>query len=261
MFTLADQPQSIGKVLDSGFRLYGAGFKKFIGLAALYAVTMIVPALFVPVQSQPPGPPDFARVRLFGALVLVMIPVYIFFYAALLYRIGMFAQSNDPGFADALKRGLRCVIPALVSSVLAMLAIAGGIIALVIPGLILMVGLFFSTFAIVLDGTGPVASLRRSFNLVWGNWWRTAAIMTVALVVVMVFSFGVKVLPLVVVAIMRPDVSVLWLVRVITEAIANAVVTPLMWAMLVVHYYDLKLRKEGHDLEERLSGVAVRAPA
>ena len=60
MFTLADQPQSIGKVLDSGFRLYGAGFKKFIGLAALYAIVMIVPALFVPLQARPPGLPVFS---------------------------------------------------------------------------------------------------------------------------------------------------------------------------------------------------------
>lgn len=258
MFTLADQPQSIGKVLDSGFRLYGAGFRKFIGLASLYAVVMIVPALLVPVQ--PGRPPDPARLRLFGAVVLVMIPLYIFFYTALLYRIGMFAQADDPGFAGALKRGLRYVIPALVSSVLAMLAVVGGLIALVVPGVILMVGLFFSTFAIVLDGAGPLAALRRSFNLVWGNWWRTAAIMTVAFVVMMVFSFGVKILPLVVVAIVRPEVSLIRLVNMITEVIANAVVAPLLWAMLVVHYYDLKLRKEGHDLEERLSGVAVRAP-
>jgi hypothetical protein len=57
--------------------------------------------------------------------------------------------------------------------VLYVLAVAVGLVALIVPGVWLSVRWYFAAQATVVDGLSPVAALRRSAEVVETRWWRT----------------------------------------------------------------------------------------
>src|SRR5204862_6902693 len=65
------------------------------------------------------------------------------------------------------------VLAAVILGGLAMLA---GFIAFVIPGIWLAVSLYFASQAVVAEGHSPMDALRRSRELVRGQWWRVFGI-------------------------------------------------------------------------------------
>jgi hypothetical protein len=99
-----------------------------------------------------------------------------------------------------------------------------------------------------------VSALRFSLSLVRGNWWRTLLIFLITIVVMFVFYF-------VIIAVLAPLVGAMEvaLVAAVTEVLAvalSALVAPYVSATFLAIYGDLKARREGADLERRLSAVA-----
>jgi len=64
-------------------------------------------------------------------------------------------------------------VPAILAVTLAAAVILLGFALLVVPGIYLAVRLYLTAQASVLDGLSPVAALRRSGELVDGEWWST----------------------------------------------------------------------------------------
>jgi TRAP-type C4-dicarboxylate transport system permease large subunit len=60
--------------------------------------------------------------------------------------------------------------------VLSALAIFAGFICLIVPGIYLGVALYFSAQAVVAEDRSPIEALRRSRELVRGQWWRVFGI-------------------------------------------------------------------------------------
>jgi hypothetical protein len=65
----------------------------------------------------------------------------------------------------------------LASSLIYGLIMVLGAIALLIPGMYLAVRLYYFMYAIIIDEEGIVSSLKKSWEIARGNWWRTFAIM------------------------------------------------------------------------------------
>jgi uncharacterized BrkB/YihY/UPF0761 family membrane protein len=125
-----------------------------------------------------------------------------------------------------------------------------------------MLSMYLFSTAIILDDKGIVESLKYSHNLIWGNWWRTAIIFTVPIVII----FGLYMLLGIVLSLVMATMAASsgsfnpadlsqfsWFI--LAEAIINAIIYPLFYAMAVVVYHDLKLRKSGGDLEARLASA------
>lgn len=106
-------------------------------------------------------------------------------------------EQHSGWFSFGVMRGLRRVLPTIVGFVLFMLAYLAGIVLLVIPGLMVLFLLYMTMPLIVLDGVGPFAALRKSWQLTWGNAWRlVGAILLAFLPLVLVFwivafAFGI----------------------------------------------------------------------
>ena len=257
MFTLPKQPESIGVVLDSGFRLFAASFKKVIGLSLVANVIIYLPVLiivpFIASSSQPPaqGLAIMIAAGMAAAGVLSMI-----FYLAIINIYGNIARNEPVSIGASLMVGLKRLLPMIVAFILYMLVVSLGMVLLVIPGLILMLTLMFFSVAMVLDDQGMISSLRRSHRLVWGNWWRTATVLTVPMVILIVVMMGMGfVLGFLGALLSAPEVPEV--VNLLLQAVVNAFTQPLFYAIIVVQYQDLILRKEGTDLELRMQ----QAPA
>jgi hypothetical protein len=139
------------------------------------------------------------------------------------------------------------------------LAVAGGTVLLILPGIYLAISLVFSGFPIVLDRLGPLQGLRESHRLVKGSWWRTATLLTIAVIVAMIPYVAVGAIVNALTApLLKPDTMVTWaLVNGGVTVLCYAFVLPILLCIYYGIYSDLRLRKEGTDLEQRLEAVSA----
>ncbi len=256
MTRLATEPTSIGKVLDAGFKLFFAGLGRVILLSLTASLIGVAPALMYGDIGTSETLPSGAALVSMVAITLITILLNMVLLAAVLYRLGRLAEEREMTLREALAQGLRCLLPMIFATILYTLAIVLGLVALVIPGLILMLSLAFFAVAIVLDEEGPLSALKRSHRLVWGNWWRTATVLSVPVIVLigLQVALGLAVgIPVGVLA--GGSKGMLTLLSQGVQVLTNTFSVPLLYAIFVVQYHDLKLRKEGSDLEARLAAV------
>jgi hypothetical protein len=260
------QPSSIGRVLDSGFKLFVASLKPVLLLIVVTAIINVIMqyAMFqtmVPAQqftTQEEMAQHMAGImsQLVGVSIIIWL-VSIILYNAILSRVGEVAKDGSGELYDALIVGIRKVFPVFIAAILYSLAISVGFVLLVIPGLILMITLLFFQVLIVVDDEGIIASLKKSHALVWGNYWRTTAVILVpffivyALIMVVAFAagfFGVITTPDMIDGQMQMTFGVFDVVI----AAVSVLMVPLLDSIFIAHVNDLKLRKSGSDLEQRM---------
>jgi hypothetical protein len=261
------QPSSVGRVLDSGFRLFAASLKPVLLLLVITAIINVIMqyAMFqamMPVQqfaTEEEIAQHMAAVmpQILGTSVIIWL-VSIILYNAILSRVGAVANGDSSDLYDSLVTGIRKAIPVFVAAFLYALAISIGFVLLIIPGLILMVTMLFFQVLIVVDDEGIIASLKRSHNLVWGNYWRTTAVILIpffiiyALIMVVAIiagSLGALSAP----EVMQGQIQMTFGVIDIIIAVVSVLLVPLLDAVFIAQVNDLKLRKSGSDLEQRLS--------
>ena len=173
MYSLPTEPGSIGHTLDAGFKLYVVSFKRVLGLGILAVMSVALPVaagVFMLVMlsrnGQDPGASVFVAL---GLVFLAGMILYLWLYLAALCRIGSIAYGQDMSLRACTAMGLRRLFPVIIASLLYCLALMGGFMLFIIPGLILWLTLAFYSLCIVLEGDGVLESLRHSHRLVWGT--------------------------------------------------------------------------------------------
>ncbi len=262
------EPSSIGRVLDSGFRLFAASLKPVLLLIIVTAIINVIMqyAMFqtmAPVQQYTTQEEIAQQMtgimpQLVGISIVIWL-VSIILYNAILSCVGEVSKGGNGELYDSLIVGIRKAFPVFIAAILYSLAISIGFVLLVIPGLILMVTLLFFQVLIVVDNEGIIASLKKSHALVWGNYWRTTAVILVpffiiyALMMVVAFAAGFFG------AFSTPDMAqgqmqMTFGMFDVVLAVVSVLMVPLLDSIFIAHVNDLKLRKSGSDLEQRMGG-------
>lgn len=254
MYQPPTAPLSIGGVLDHGFRLMRACFTGVIGLAFLSAIVNAIPGLIVPqpdLTANPSLPASFIAFSLVAVLFGVVL------YGAILARIDAVVKSTQLSFMDSIGVGMRRFFPILFCFILYSLAVTLGFLALIVPAVILMLSLGMGPYLVVTDNMGPLAALKESHRLIWGHWWRTAAIVTVIMFITLSAYFLVGTLTGVSAVMSNvDDLQGINIAATVTMALLSAFITPLAYSFGMALLHDLKLRKEGSDLEDRIEALA-----
>lgn len=269
MYSLPTEPGSIGHTLDAGFKLYFVSFKQVLILSILAALSISVPThamiLAVPMFAAEGSAPQGAFIAALVVGFMVCMIVYLWFYLAALCRIGGIAYGQSLTLGACTAVAMRKIFPVMIAALLYSLAMMGGFILLIIPGLILWVSLAFFAMCIVLEGDGILESLWHSHRLVWGNWWRTFVIFSVVMIVYYVIYLAIEV-PFAVIDQIAFDTELGALpgfgqamLSMAGDMIATVITFPLMTAVFVAVFHDLKLRKEGQDLEARVDALTASA--
>jgi membrane-anchored glycerophosphoryl diester phosphodiesterase (GDPDase) len=109
--------------------------------------------------------------------------------------------------------------------------------------------------ALMVENLGPVQAVRRSWQLVQGYWWRTFALMLVLGLINAVISLGPAYLVAAVVALFVQSLDPVGLSAVtgVMTVIMEALFIPLSLTCYTLYYFDLRVRKEGFDLETALN--------
>lgn len=138
-----------------------------------------------------------------------------------------------------------------------------GILSLVLCCLIfpaLGVAIFLNTRwaffipAIVLENYNSTGGMGRSWRLVKGSFWRVALILFMLIILVYVFSLG-PILLATFLALALASPALLAIVNSVATTLINIILSPLQFAALTILYYDLRIRKEGFDLQVQLQGL------
>jgi hypothetical protein len=270
--------RSLGEILDGAFQLYRNHFGVFLGVAlcvtlpsTLFSTSvswlitghMDVAAAMRAVQSETGADMNMAEAK--SAMYVVaraMLAAGITFPVVMLGHIiqsaamTLFVSATYLGqslsVAAAFRRAFARLWPLLAASALAGLGVMLGFLFLIVPGILLMLRWMFTTPAIMIEGYDGKASLARSRDLAEGAYGR----LFLLLVVIGLLSWSIQIG----VAALVPDsVDAIPVLGQLLTMISQVLVSPLGAAAFTLAYFDLRVRKEGFDLERLALGLGQPA--
>jgi uncharacterized membrane protein len=154
---------------------------------------------------------------------------------------------------EALDRATPYIGRILVCSLLLALVVGLGFLLLIIPGIMLAVGLALAIPAVILEPRSSAsAALSRSWELTRGARWRIFGLGVTLLVLLYIPALAMTGLLALLVSsghAVIGSASVPMIAVLAVSGIVQMFIYPLFYCVLTVTYYDLRVRKEGFDLE------------
>jgi hypothetical protein len=246
------RPQSIGEVLEAGFRLFRSTLGHCLPYGALLVIAGELGNFYDLFSGRlPPATLEHAleHDRTWWTWYGIGFAVMLFVWGALLLRQDALARRRPISMRAELGASLRKYPQLVALTLLAWAAITLGLLLLVVPGVYLAVALAFGAPALLIGGArGPVRALVESARLVRGEWGRTVLlIVLVILTTLAAYLLLVAILTAVSAAIATIDVADRPLVASFSEiagVIVGSITAPFESAMVLAIYADLLRRSE-----------------
>ncbi len=137
-------------------------------------------------------------------------------------------------------------------------AIAG--VFLLLPGIFVLVRTAAAAQGSVLEEEGPLGGIGRSWSLTKGSFWRVLGGIGLAWLLLFVAMFGLQMLIGILAALTGGQKAVL-AVTVVLGSLGSVMVYPIIPIVTTLMYYDLRVRREGLDLELMADDLGAAAPA
>lgn len=265
MYKLPEAPLSIGGILDDGFKLFRATWRQLLPVAIVATVIGAIPQLMIAglleikPGEEPSGPLlGGGAIATFAILILLSTVAY----GVMLAGVDAAARTGASSLGAAFSIGLRRAPAVIGTSLLAMLALMIGFILLVVPGLYLLVALYPAFILPVAEKLGPIQSFTRARSLIKGSWWRTAGVLGVlsvvliALFAIVSVATGFAMAPFVAGEDPQAAGSRVMAIQFIASLVM-APLLPLTYCIMYAVYTDLRLRKDGGDLLERVAAAGA----
>lgn len=182
---------SFGEILDRGFRLVRDHVALLVAPAAvIYVPTSLVLNMLAPETAAEPEDliPVAASFGVLFVLSLLAVPVL---WAAITHAIGESYLGRPVTIAEALRAGVDMLLPLIGTWILAYLAILGGFLLFIIPGIYLTLAFMLVMQVMVLERRFGLRALGRSRELMGGHMLRGFGIVLVGTFLVALLSSGI----------------------------------------------------------------------
>lgn len=277
------RPLGVGEMVDGAIRLYRNHFLTLIkisasvlgpiGLIELLAVATVGPVdmtsmLVVDPEATPTEvlEPLIPMYTVLGVTAILSFLGSVLVQAASLTALAQSYQGAEPEWRTSLASGARRFLALMVATIILSLASGVGLLFCLIPGIFLFTMWTVTPAALVTEQLGPISALGRSFRLVRGRFWPVLGAVVLAYLLYVVVSqiIGTITGVVTVFGVANSD-QFSFLPAVLGNVLVSIVSAPFLAAMVTIIYFDLRVRKEGYDLElmardlERLEGS--RPPA
>jgi len=253
MATSSLRPLSLGEILDVSFTLYR---RLFVPLLLVTIVTRLLPIAFDVYIGSAGGILAQPGLWLFNAVFSAVL-------GSLAAGASTFVVSESfLGRTLPAERALARTVPylwrLLVLAVATSLVVMLGLFLFAIPGLILLTGLALGTPALVLEDLSGIEAMGRSWSLTRGYRGKVfSALLTVG---ILLFLPGMALGTYA--ALAREGIPLggaggggVYLGLTAAGYLLSTLIYPLLYCVMTVTYYDLRVRKEGFDLELLASGL------
>jgi hypothetical protein len=181
--------------------------------------------------------------------------------AAVLRAVSVAYLGGTPDWRDSL----RAATGRLRSLIWLGLLMAGGLavsaVALFLPFIWLGVSWSLAFPVLIAEGERGTDALRRSFRLVRGRWWPTFGALALAFLFQLFLGLIVGIPLGLLTANWDSGSAAAIVLTAVVSVLSSVITTPFMAAVLVLIYFDLRVRKEGFDLELLSQGVGIPGAA
>ena len=228
---------SIGEILDTSFNLYR---RHFGALAVIVLVCSLAPfALLAYILATGMTWAALPLILVYGLATLILGAVAT---GATVYVISESYLGRSITAREAFERVQPRIGAVLVCSMMLGLIMMIGFVMLFFPGVIFGCGLAVAVQAVVLEPSQTASTaLSRSWELTKGGKWRIFGLVLTAFILISIPSAALGGIAALAHA---PD----WLAAVLKNLV-QMFLSPFLYCVLTVAYYDFRVRKEGFDLE------------
>jgi hypothetical protein len=254
------EAMTTGALLDRAFRLYTSNFSLMLGITAAayvpFYLIMLVLESSLGVNVQAPSGGLSTVLFQIGFMILWASIAFPIAGGAATFAISERYLGNDVTIGEALRLALSRFWPLSMAQITATIRVMFGFLLFIIPGILWMLSYSLIVPAILVEGQKSRPSLRRSRDLVKGHRGKVFAVMFVINLLAVILTLGVSMISRMIFNTESTSGAVL------TSAINNLMsifLTPLGIIAAILLYYDMRIRKEGFDLEMLSRAITANA--
>lgn len=256
------RPLSVAEVLDTTFTIYRRNFKELVGISAAVQVPLgllqaAVVAYFLRGASSDP----IASLGAIGPSLLTW-PVAVvgstIVYAALTVAVSRHYLREPTTLTGAFTYVLPRFWALLGALIVVGLVSLVGYCFCILPGVYLWILFSFAFPVVLLERAGVGEAMSRSVYLISGSWWRVAGTL-VAVGIIVGIPQAALLYPLMGLRMsgVIPQ-SLYYPLATLAQTLVMVFALPISKGVLVVLYYDLRVRREGFDLQLLFSEIAPK---
>jgi hypothetical protein len=248
----------LGGILDQAVNLTKDHFGVLLGITGILLIPYNVISGLIQVSmipTLPPNPTPEQTMAVGVAALRTSIPIALLAAfvigpitnAAVVYAISSAYLEKPISVGGSVKWAFQRILPLIWTWILVGLAIMGGMILCVVPGLLGTFWFALATQVVVIEGVAGIAAMKRSKQLMAGN---INSIFVLGLLIGLInlgITFGVGLIP-------QPHV------RVVVLSVVEAVVTIFASAAFVVFYFSCRCKHEQFDLALLAQSVGAETP-
>jgi hypothetical protein len=253
------EPMRVGEILDQTFKLYRKNLVRFLAIVALVQVPITLLMLVLqtllaaPAAPTARGRPAFSADQGIVILCSVLLSVIGWTLArgALTKSVSESYLGNEVSVGEAYRFVLPKFWRLIWASILVGLVTMLGFLLFFVPGVIFSLWFALTAAVVVIEDRKASESMGRSRLLVKGNLGKiflvSLAVFVISLIIGLVCSFAGGIVGRIVGA-ARGSMS-LTTIQTIFSLVGQIIAGPISATAIILLYYDLRIRKEGFDLE------------
>ncbi len=252
------RPLSIGEILDRALRLYRSHFLLLVSipllaLAPMAVLQVVSQFLWHTTQLIDLIQNGFVQVLVSSALVVAISQAYLTRAPTLGQAYRAAGQRYASAWGANFLMGLAIGVPTavLTCGVIAMSGEGLWLVILLIMPYAVFLGTRWSLIlpGILLEHLGAQAGLGRSWALTQGAFWKVFGTSFLAGILVILLATLPQLAITYGLGLLVPNTDIISLVETVFAQVGVVLTTPVSVGVTVVLYYDLRVRKEGFDLE------------
>lgn len=258
------RPLRVGEILDVAIKVYTRNaltLWKIVALVvfpvnvlgAIVTLSTLPDEFFDPSVAQPGAFTEDDLMAMVAAQIIVAVIALITVVIATggcMKVVSDVYLGNKPSAGESLRFAGRRVHSLVWIGVLTFVLAAIGLIGLIVTGVWLWVSWTVAPAVLLLEGRKGFKALRRSFRLVKGRWWPVFGATLVAAILSSIVggALGALTAPLIFTD-SADDIVLSAVVETLVNTVSGILTTPFQAAIVAIIYFDLRVRKEGFDLE------------
>ena len=229
---------SVGDVLGRSFTIWSKNFAPFWICLILLLPSQLLGIYVEATLSTPNHGAGLGALAIFLGFIFLSGLLSVIATCAIVYGALQQMAGHHAGVGECLGRALSLLFPLLGVAIVASIAISLGLVALIVPGVLLAVMWWTVIPVMVVEQPGVFAALGRSAELTKGHRWSILGLLVLIAIIVFALAFVIQVAGAL---IGSPEVPqyLQWLI--------SAVSSILFATASAVGYHDLRVEKEGVD--------------
>ena len=266
------RPLRVGEILDVGIKVYTRNAKTLFMLVALVVIPIQVIGVLIMISTIPdalatgaynpfnfdpnaPVPvidPGEAGIYFAGSLAVLVLNIAstAVASAACFKAVSDAYLGETPTWRSSLRLTMKHFWPLVWMTILSFFGTFFGLFLCLLPGIWLAIVWSVATPALLTEDLSGTTALGRSFRLIQARFWPACGVLVIAYLIQIVLGSA---LGAGLVALTLTDIGQnMFLTQVLNGAAGAAaaiVATPFQAAVIAILYFDLRVRKEGFDLQ------------